>query len=649
VFAARVLRPMPSSLPLTQTSLLAILDAPLAVVAAPTAFIVDANVAWVLREYGRFDGSAWLRLDPGDARPDHLIRSLEESVGVLHGGEVHVLPALAIQVIRLSPEFCWTVGSELARHAPTHATIVVENPRAVVDAWALTNILVGWAASSRDRRAILLWHGRVPRRVRRVASVVLDSHLLSTDARSVHEFVACTEAGLPPPATARLLQLARRSPALVHDMLGVVGHGRVSAAIEDMLSARSWQPGFLGRLTKRLLRCCSPDEREAVSLAMDLGYWHPSMDRGRLVGEELTWPWLAPLEGGWLRLRPLWQGSLRRHLDTAAPRRHALTGPAIERLSSRHLQPVRVRQRIAKVVAATMALGPVEVTPREAALVPFELHTPTRNESRSVGDSTARLFGRPGSPTLKVRLLGTFGVSIDDRPVEAWDGTRSVNLLKYLLVCRNRPCSRDVLMDVFWPDVPADQARNRFHVALNALRRSLRAVSDIDVVEFRNGTYRINPKLDLQVDVGQFNRLVETGERAQRVGDTETATDCYAQAVNLYRGDLLAETPYDDWALLPRETLRVTYLDVLDRLAALHLAKERFDRCIAVAQLILQQDPCREDAHRLLMRCYAQQGRLHEALRQFELCTRALTTTLGSRPSRATVELHHSIRASRPE
>jgi DNA-binding SARP family transcriptional activator len=203
-------------------------------------------------------------------------------------------------------------------------------------------------------------------------------------------------------------------------------------------------------------------------------------------------------------------------------------------------------------------------------------------------------------------------------------------------------------MDVFWPDVSPDQARNRFHVALSALRRSLRAVDEIPVVEFRGGAYGLNPELDLQVDVDHFERLVEGAERAQRDGDTEAAIACYAQAVTLYRGDLLAESPYDDWALLPRETLRVTYLDVLDRLAAFHLAKESFGPCIAVAQLILQQDPCREDAHRLLMRCYAQQGRVREALRQFELCSRALATALGSGPSRATEELHHSIRARRP-
>jgi DNA-binding SARP family transcriptional activator len=637
-----------SSLPLTQPSLLSILDSPLTLVAARTAFIVDANVARVLRECDRFDRTAWLRLDPGDARPDHLIRSLEDSVGEAHGGEIHVLPALAGRVRRLSPEFCWAIGSELARHEPPDATIVVENPLAVSDAWPLTNILVGWAGSSRDRRAVLLWHGRVPRRVRRVASVVLDADQLSIDTGLVREFVGRGEGRLSPRATARLLRLARGRAALVHDVLDVAGHGPGSAVIEEMLIASAYRPAFTRRLTTRLLNCCSPDEREALSLAMDVGYWHPSMDRGRLGNEEPIWPWLGPLEGGWLRLRPLWRRTLRRHADTAAPPHCLRAGPVVERLPSRPEQPISVRrQDIGDVAAATKAFGPIEASLKAATSIPVEVPAPARNEARSAADSTAPLIGPPGGHTLKVRLLGRFEVAIDDRLVDAWDGARGQTLFKYLLTHRGCPCARDVLTDVFWPDVSPDQARNRFHVALSALRRSLRVVGDIPVVEFRGGAYGLNPELDLQVDVDEFERLVETAEGALRDGDTAAAIACYAQAVTLYRGDLLAESPYDDWALLPRETLRVAYLDVLDRLAALHLAKESFGPCIAVAQLILQQDPCREDAHRLLMRCYAQQGRVHEALRQFEFCSRALATTLGSGPSRATVELHHSIRTSR--
>lgn len=642
---------MPSGVPLTQPSLLSILDSPLTVVAAQTGFIVDSNVARVLRAGGRFDRTAWLRLDPLDARPDHLIRSLEDSVGEINGEEIDLLPAVVSRVKSLSPEFCWALGSALARHTPRDATIVVENPFAVSDAWALANILVGWAGSSRDRRAVLLWHGRIPRRARRVASVALDVHRLSIDTGLLRAFIAPGRGGLSTRATARLLQLGRGRPTLVHDVLDVATrHGRELSTIEEMLCAGVWRPAFISRLTKCLLSRFSPDEREALSLAMDLGYWHPTMDRGRLGGEELTWPWLGPLEGGWVRLRPFWHRTLRRHAETLPSPQRLLAGPDLKRLSSRHDQPVSTeRQGIGSVVAATKALQPVGISVNEAAAIRFEAAPPASTEEPSGGDSTAPFIGRPGSHTLKVRLLGRFEVAIDDHPICAWHGARGLVLFKYLLTHRARPCPRDVLMDVFWPDVSPDQARNRFHVALSALRRSLRAVGDIPIVEFRDGAYGLNPELELQVDVDDFRRLVETGEHAEEDGNADAAIACYGQAVTLYRGDLLAESPYDDWALLPRETLRVTYLDVLDRLAALHLAKENLGPCIAVAQLILQQDPCREDAHRLLMRCYAKQGRVHEAIRQFEFCARALATTLGSEPSRATVELHRSIRTSRPE
>jgi DNA-binding SARP family transcriptional activator len=265
----------------------------------------------------------------------------------------------------------------------------------------------------------------------------------------------------------------------------------------------------------------------------------------------------------------------------------------------------------------------------------------------SAGAASELQAAQDGDHTLDVRLFGRFEVAIDDRPVTMWDSPRGLALFKYLLTHRDHPCTRDVLMEVFWPDASPDQARNRFHVALSALRRSLRAVTDVPVVLFRGGAYEINPDLRLQIDADDFERLVEKADLAQRGGEIRKAVSYYEAAVALYRGDLLAESPYEDWALLARETLRVTYLDVLDRLAALHLDMRSLGPCVAVGQLILQQDPCREDAHRLLMRCYARQGRIHEALRQFELCCRALATSLGSDPSPATVELDRSIRTRR--
>jgi DNA-binding SARP family transcriptional activator len=60
---------------------------------------------------------------------------------------------------------------------------------------------------------------------------------------------------------------------------------------------------------------------------------------------------------------------------------------------------------------------------------------------------------------------------------------------------------------------------------------------------------------------------------------------------------------------------------------------------------MLDVDPCREDAHRLLMRCFFHQGRTYQACRQYESCCRVLRSTLDVEPACDTTRLYNAIRA----
>jgi hypothetical protein len=46
------------------------------------------------------------------------------------------------------------------------------------------------------------------------------------------------------------------------------------------------------------------------------------------------------------------------------------------------------------------------------------------------------------------------------------------------------------------------------------------------------------------------------------------------------------------------------------------------------------------------MRCYADQGRTYQALRQYEFCCRMLRATLDAGPAPETVEAYRTIRAA---
>jgi len=245
---------------------------------------------------------------------------------------------------------------------------------------------------------------------------------------------------------------------------------------------------------------------------------------------------------------------------------------------------------------------------------------------------------------VEVRLFGPFELRVDGKAVGGWRGQRALGVLKQVLSSPRRTSPRDVLLDTLWPDADPHRARNRLQVAVSTVRRTVRRVADVDILEHRDGSYLIPVAVGVSIDVDDFERLVAAGRRAEAEGDDLAATDAYEEAVSLYRGDFLAEDLYEDWTRLRRETLRVTYLNVLDRLAQLHISSRRVGQCIEVAHLILRQDPSREDAHRLLMRSYAAQGRVGQVDRQFEICRRSLCDALATPPTPATVELYRTVR-----
>lgn len=245
---------------------------------------------------------------------------------------------------------------------------------------------------------------------------------------------------------------------------------------------------------------------------------------------------------------------------------------------------------------------------------------------------------------MDVRMLGTFEVRVDGIAVTAPPGHRGVAVLRYVLSRPGHAASRDELLEEFWPDVEPGIARNRLQVAVSCVRRALREVSNASILEYRNGGYGIDPSIELDVDTERFEKTLAHARAAERAHDTASAMALYRRAVHLYRGDFASDAPYEQWTLLPRESLRLKYVDAMDHVSRMLLEAGRIDECIATAQRMLDVDPCREDAHRLLMRCYADQGRVHQALRQFELCRRVLDTTLEVAPSPETIGLRDAIR-----
>ena len=407
--------------------------------------------------------------------------------------------------------------------------------------------------------------------------------LISADALTGPAPTAGT--GLPDGAIDRLVRLTAGRRALAHDVVDAAGvwpHAAVAGAIARW---STWR-GMLDRLTAILVAGATDDQRAALEQCVATGYCHPQVVTGDLAIGALR-PWVVPLEQGWGWLRPVWRAALARHLRIPAPDGGAVIG-------------------------------------------------------HRTGGTPAR-SRRSDGVTLEGRMLGTFELRVDGVAIAASPGHRGYAVLRYLLARPGRAASRDELLEEFWPDVDVDIARNRLQVAVSGVRRALREITPTPVIEYRDGSYRIAADVAVQTDVDRFEQSLVAGaaaESADRVGDALAA---YRAAVRLWRGDYASDTPFEQWSMLPREHLRLRYVDALDRMSRLQLDAGQLDACVATAHRMLDVDPSREDAHRLLMRCYAGQGRVHQALRQFDLCVRSLRATVDAAPSAATVRLRDAV------
>jgi DNA-binding SARP family transcriptional activator len=269
-------------------------------------------------------------------------------------------------------------------------------------------------------------------------------------------------------------------------------------------------------------------------------------------------------------------------------------------------------------------------------------HHRAKSRSRAAARAAAVL---EAPPAISAHLLGDLRISFGDRPVEAWASGRGRAVFEYLLIHRHGKVRRDRLMSVFWPEATPDAARNSLNVALHGLRQSLRAaVGDIAVVIHRDGSYFIEPSLDVWVDVEVFEERLKSAHQHLASDELLSAQADFEAAICLYQDEFLADDPYEEWAAVTREHLRLCYLDSLDWLGRLRLDSGDYNGCVDVCLKLLACDSCREDAQCRLMRCYSRQGQLQLALRQYHSCAAALRQELSVSPAPATTELFNRIR-----
>jgi DNA-binding SARP family transcriptional activator len=227
------------------------------------------------------------------------------------------------------------------------------------------------------------------------------------------------------------------------------------------------------------------------------------------------------------------------------------------------------------------------------------------------------------SPDVTILSLGAFRVVLGGLPlpIAAWQSKKARTLVKILVARRGRATTRDQLMEILWPDEPAEVVTRRLSVALATARAVLdpnrRHPSDQFIVADKDAI-RLN-LANLYVDIERFLRLAADGLAAHREGRLAEARTALRAAEATYAGDFLEEDRYEDWATVMREEALAAYHSAVMTLAQIAVRSGDHDAAVRYYLRVLERDGYNETAHLGLVVALERDGRRGEARRHYRM------------------------------
>jgi DNA-binding SARP family transcriptional activator len=263
---------------------------------------------------------------------------------------------------------------------------------------------------------------------------------------------------------------------------------------------------------------------------------------------------------------------------------------------------------------------------------------------RNVRDEAPTLLRlEPAQWPVLICQLGGYQLLKDGHPVALKSGGKAELLLTLLVLEEGLPLTRDLVLERLWPDTELQLAAQSLHSLIYSLQKQLSdALHGEPPIVYSEGRYQVNEPVGVGSDIWLFESLTEAAQRHARQNDIDHAVELCRRAIDLYRGDLVASDGMR--AIIEREQLRARYLTMLARLAGHYFGRANYAACLNVVQRVLASDPCREDAHRLVMLCHLRLGERAQALRQYRLCQEMLRAEFDAEPEQETTQLFDRIR-----
>lgn len=247
---------------------------------------------------------------------------------------------------------------------------------------------------------------------------------------------------------------------------------------------------------------------------------------------------------------------------------------------------------------------------------------------------------------MRFRVLGPLQVTGDDGRAVELPGAKPRALLTLLLSEPGRVVGVDRIVDTLWGDDPPPTVTGTLQSYVSQLRRLLEPDRGPrqapSVLLTRPPGYAVQVAPD-ELDLLVFGNLIDEGDRAVAAGEPRRGVALLGQAMDLWRGEPLAELA--DVPAASPERLRLVELHVRaqERRCDALLALGRPENAVGDLQRLVADNPLRERLWARLVTALYQADRQAEALDACRRCTELLRGELGIDPGPELRDLEQAV------
>lgn len=212
------------------------------------------------------------------------------------------------------------------------------------------------------------------------------------------------------------------------------------------------------------------------------------------------------------------------------------------------------------------------------------------------------------SRKIHIQCMGCFSVFLDGSGKEVkWRTKKARELFAYLFHLQGAGVSKNILIELLWPDAGSKNAIALFHTTLYSIRQTFVQEGLDDLISYEDKKYALNMELT-DSDLGELSAYLK---------DSHTYTKDPERIMQLYPGSYMGNNGYL-WSYGMARKLENEYFKVLRFGASKRTAEHLPESAIPFLDRILESDPYNEEVASQLIACLYQSGRQSDAKWQYD-------------------------------